>query len=264
MKTAITNRHGLKVVVLVDEVRAGKGLAFVMHGLGGFKEQKHIEQMAETLNRHNYTTVRFDTTNSFGESDGQYEDATVTNYKEDLEDVIAWATTQSWYQEPFILAGHSLGGFCPLLYAEEHPDKVLAIAPIATVVSGQLSLDYKKATDPKSISEWEKTGWQILPSHSKPGAYKKLKWSHMVDRIKYDILPRVGSLTMPVLLVVGSDDTATPPEHQRLLFDTLPGEKEFHVIKGMKHTPHEEAHLKALDRYLDNWLSGQPWREANH
>jgi hypothetical protein len=35
--------------------------------------------------------VLFDTTHSFGESGGNYEDATTTQYYQDLEDVISWA-----------------------------------------------------------------------------------------------------------------------------------------------------------------------------
>lgn len=254
MKSTTTNRHGLKVVTLVEQAKPQKGLAFVMHGLGGFKEQDHIQVMANVLHRQGYTIVRFDTTNSFGESGGSYEDATVTSYKTDLEDVIEWASQQSWYQEPFALAGHSLGGFCPLLYAEEHPEKVLALAPIATVVSGQMSLDYKLEHDPESINNWQETGWQTTPSKSKPGTFKRLKWSHMADRLKYDVLPNVSKLAMPVLLVVGSEDTSTPPEHQELLFSKLSGPKEIHVIKGMRHTPYEKIHLAEFERIFTGWV----------
>ena len=94
----ITNRKQQKLAVLIDKAEHQTGLAFVMHGLGGRKEQKQIVAIAETFSQNNFTVVRFDTTNTFGESDGQYELATVTNYYEDLQDVIAWARTQDWYQ----------------------------------------------------------------------------------------------------------------------------------------------------------------------
>ena len=55
-----------------------------MHGLGGFKEQPHIETFAESFFELDYTVIRFDTTNTFGESEGNYENATVTNYLEDF------------------------------------------------------------------------------------------------------------------------------------------------------------------------------------
>lgn len=38
MKTFIKNRNDKKIAVVVEENSNSKGLAFVMHGLGGFKE----------------------------------------------------------------------------------------------------------------------------------------------------------------------------------------------------------------------------------
>ena len=93
-KVVIQNRKGENVVLIINETENQKGLAFVMHGLGGFKEQLHIQAMAESFAEKGYTTVRFDTTNSSGESEGKLELATLTTYYEDLEDVIVWARQQ--------------------------------------------------------------------------------------------------------------------------------------------------------------------------
>ncbi len=253
-KTFIQNRKGQKLSVLVEQTPDQKGLAFVMHGLGGFKEQSHVETFAKAFLDEGFTVVRFDTTNSFGESNGDYEDATVTNYLEDLEDVIAWAASQSWYQEPFVLSGHSLGGLCTTLYAEQHPDKVRAVAPISPVVSGALSVEAHKKDDPEEFARWETTGMLETPSVSKPGTMKRLKWSHIIDRLKYDLLPQAHQLTMPVLLIVGEHDSVTTSGHIRLLFDALPGPKEFHVVKGAPHTFRDPVHLAEIKELFSNWI----------
>src|SRR3990172_5193273 len=132
-KVFIKNRRGLKISVLVETAENQKGLAFVMHGLGGYKEQPHLETIAKLFKENGYTVVRFDTTNTIGESEGNFEDATITNYYEYLEDVIKWSGTQKWYMEPFVLVGHSLGGISTALFAENYPEKVKALAPISTV-----------------------------------------------------------------------------------------------------------------------------------
>lgn len=251
-KFFIKNRRSQKIAVKVEKPQNPKGLVFVMHGLGGFKEQPHIRTYAEAFLDNGYTAVRFDTTNTFGESDGNYEDATTTNYYEDLEDVIEWSKSQPWYQEPFCLAGHSLGGICTALYAEKYSEKVKALAPTSTVVSGKLSTETSAHRD--SVKEWERTGWRAEQSDSKPGIVKRLKWSHMEDCLKYDLLPNVGKLTMPVLLIVGEYDGSTPPEHQQLLYEKLPDRKELHIIKGARHTFREEAHLKEIRQIFDNWI----------
>ena len=53
----------------------------------------------------------------------------------------------------------------------------------------------------------------------------------MEDRLQYDVLLKAEKLQMPVLLIVGDKDDITPPEHQKILFDLLPGKKELFIIK---------------------------------
>lgn len=253
-KLFIKNRKGKGISVIVEKNPKQRGLVFVMHGLGGFKEQDHIATFADAFKERGFTIVRFDTTNTLGESDGRYEDATITNYYEDLEDVIGWGQKQGWYQEPFALSGHSLGGICSALYAEKYPKKVLALAPISTVVSGRLSVEAHRLYDPGDFEEWEKTGWKEEGSKSKPGTMKRLPWSHIADRLKYDLLPEAKKLVMPVLLIVGENDSSTPPNHVRVLFDALPGRKEMHVIKGAPHTFRDPAHLAEIKSLFVSWI----------
>ena len=82
-----------------------------------------------------------------------------------MKDVIGWAKNQPWYQEPFWLAGHSLGGICTAFFAEKFPEKVKALAPIGTVVSGKLS---RELYTPERLADWEQSGWRVTQSKSKP------------------------------------------------------------------------------------------------
>lgn len=251
MKTFIVNRDGNKICVVVEGPKEPGKLALVMHGLSGNKEELHIRAMAEAFLESGYTVVTWDSVHTFGESTGgKFEDATVTNYYADLEDVIAWASSQRWYIEPFVLSGHSLGGISIGLYAQNHPEKVKALAPLSTVVSGALSME-TKAND---IEAWQRDGVLNIKSHD--GKQDKcLKWSHMEDRLNYDLLAAADELTMPVLLIVGDKDESTPPEHQQILYDKLPGDKELHIIPGALHSfyePHERQQVKQL---LKTWIN---------
>lgn len=251
-KIFIQNRNDKKIAVVVRKNSNQKGLVFIMHGLGGFKEQDHIQTFAEVFEENNFAVVLFDATHTYGESEGDYEDATTTNYFEDLEDVINWAQTQSWYQEPFWLVGHSLGGISTALYAERYPQKVKALAPTATVVSGKLS--YEDSSQSEKVSDWKKTGWLVEPSNAVSGRIKKLKWAEMEDRMKYDLLPEAHKLNMPVLLIVGELDELTPYRHQKILFDKLSGKKELHIIKNSRHTFREPKHLSEIKGIMDKWI----------
>jgi pimeloyl-ACP methyl ester carboxylesterase len=254
VKTFIRNREDKKLCVVVEGPKVPGKLAFVMHGLGGNKDQPHIRAMAEAFLEAGYTVVSFDTTNTFGESDGQYENATITNYYTDLEDVIEWAGTQVWYTEPFALCGHSLGGISTALYAESHPTMVLGLAPISTVISGKLSFEtHAMFPDLESLEEWKQDGIQITKSHD-GSRDKRLKWSHMEDRLKYDLLPHTDSLTMPVILIVGEKDDRTPPVHQQKLYEKLPGQKELHIIEGALHSFYESSQRAELTQLLKLWI----------
>ena len=253
-KLFIKNRKGENISVLVEETENQKGLAFVMHGLGGYKEQDHISIFAEAFKERKFTVIRFDTTNTLGESDGKYENATITNYYEDLEDVINWAQGQEWYQEPFVLSGHSLGGICTSLYAEKYPEKVCGLAPISTMVSGKLSIEAHKRWDANDFADWERTGWKEEESQSKPGVIKRLPWSHISDRLKYDLLPDAKKLTMPVLLITGEKDTLALSGHMQILYKALPGPKEYHIIKNAPHTFRDKKHLEEIKTLILEWI----------
>lgn len=222
-----------------------------MHGQSGFKEQPHVRTFIDAFLEKGFTVVSFDVANTIGESEGNASDATITSYYEDLVDVVKWSESQEWYEEPFALAGHSLGGICSALYAENHPSKVKALAPISTVVSGKLSYE---AHPKEELKEWKRTGWQIKHSKSKPGVTIRLPWSNMEDRLKYDLLKKAGQLTMPVLLIVGEKDDGTPPKHQKLLFDAIPGNKELHVIRDAPHTFREKAQLDEIKYIFLKWI----------
>ena len=247
METTILNRKKQIISVLIEENKNNNRLVFVMHGSSGYKEQPHIKAIAQAFKDNNYTVVSFDTTNSFGKSFGKFENATTTNYYEDLEDVINWSKKQKWYKEPFILAGHSLGSMCITLYAEKFPNEIKTLIPVSNVVSMNLE-DLSK----KDMEEWKKKGIREWTSHS--GKLKRLKYSFMEDRMKYNILKKTDKLIMPVLLIVGEEDITTPAKHQKVFYDKLPGEKEFHIIKNAPHTFKDKLHLQELKKYIDNWI----------
>ena len=255
-KFLIKNRKGLEIIgdLLVPE--NPKGLAFTLHGLGGFKEQVHIKTLVDILLENNYTVVNFDATNSIGESAGKYEDATMQNHYEDLVDVINWSKIQTWYKEPFVIVGHSLGGFAVAKYAEEFPKEIKGVFPYAAVYSGEDSFEASGKFKPEEIKAWKETGWTHRTSTSKPGTEMKLPWSHMEERLTHNLKLKVNKITMPILFVVGENDTSCPPYQQENFYNLLPKEtkKEIHIVSGAPHTFKEETHLKKLREIFNNWL----------
>lgn len=247
-KIFIENKHGEKIAVLVDKVAEPVGLAFIAHGLGDSKDSLHVQKITETLLANNYNVVRFDARNTFGESDGKFEDATVTSYLEDLETVIAWAKKQKFYFAPFVLCGHSIGAMTTVLYAEKNPQEVKALAPFSVVVNADLSKEQYTAEE---LKDWEQSGWL---TEDWGWSEIHLKYAYWQSKMNYNLLKEVDKLVMPALLVVGEHDHCTFPKHQQILFDHLPGKKELHIIKDAPHTLRDERHLLELQSILDKWL----------
>lgn len=255
-KFLIKNRKGLNITGNILTPKNPKGLSFVLHGLGGFKEQPHIKLLADTLAENNYTVVNFDATNSIGESGGKYESATMQNHYEDLVDVINWSKTQDWYKELFVLVGHSLGGFAVVKYAEEYPKEVKAVFSYAAAFSGEDTFKAFDQFNPEELKKWKESGWKTRISNSKPGMELRLPWSHMEERLKHNLKPNAGNINMPILFIVGENDTSCPPDQQKNFYNLLPifTDKEFHIIKNAPHTFRESEHLNQLKEIFNSWL----------
>jgi pimeloyl-ACP methyl ester carboxylesterase len=252
VKTFINNRDKNDIAVVIEGSEHLGKLMFIAHGLSGNKEEPHIRAMIDAFLELDYVVVSYDAIHTFGESkSGEFEDATVTNYLADLEDVIIWASSKDWYVEPFVLCGHSLGSIAAALYTQKNPLKVKGLAPISTVISGKLSMTTTKYAN--DAERWKQEGIRITKKSD--GSEMRLKWAHMEDRLKYDLLDAAGKLTMPVIMVVGTVDDSTPLVHQRLLFNKLPGQKELHTIRGADHTFDKLGERVQLKAFIKNWAN---------
>lgn len=172
-----------------------------------------------------------------------------------MEDVCNWAQKQSWFVRPFALSGHSMGGYATVRYAEEYPDTVDLIAPIAPVVSGKLTNEAKERFEPGVLQKWETEGVLVRESATTPGLQKIVPYAVHLEWQNHDLLPKAGKISMPVFLLTGSLDTSCPPEHVQQLFDAVPeGNKTFEVIEGAPHTYRTPSDLSDLKARLSNWL----------
>jgi pimeloyl-ACP methyl ester carboxylesterase len=251
MQHIIKNRHGLNIVLDYTEVSDSKGLAFLQHGLGGFKDQVHMLEIAAAFNAQGISTVNFDATHSIGDSDGDLIHASLTNHTHDLVDVIAWARTQDWFQSPFYLAGHSMGGAAALHYARNHPTEIRAIVPLSAIMSGT---SWRTTYTPEALQDWQERGYYEKTSASKPGVTGKVGWALMEDAMQHDLSIGLNTLTMPALFIVGTEDDTAPPTNQKIMHHNWGGPKEYHEIEGCGHTFKSPSELAQLKMIIKNWL----------
>lgn len=259
MNHEIINRNGLKIAIRVDGDKTESGkLAFVAHGMKGTMDQPHIEAFTRSFVTNDFRVVRFDATHSVGQSDGRFEDVTYDSYVSDLEDVISWARTQSWFTTPFALCGHSMGAQSTSWYAEHHPHEVSLLLPMAPTVNFEL---HTATMTPAYLEKWQRNGHKTFTSTKYPGKKFQIPWLYEESLKRFDILPKANRLTMPVLIVVGSRDSPCPPHHQKIFMDHIASDdKSLKVVEGLEHS-YRDHHtnevgmgLEEVESIVTEWI----------
>lgn len=257
-KTSITNRSGLKVVVLVEADEGADKLVFIAHGQKGRKDEPHIQAFANAFRKNGYAVVLFDATHSVGESEGDLFDVTYDSYVSDLEDVIEWGRTQEWFKPQFALCGHSMGAQSTAWYAEHHPEEVLLLATMAPVVNFEL---HATTFEPGELEDYKMNGYKEVTSLSQPGVVHKIGWACQDSMKRYDLIPLASSLVMPVINIVGSEDQPCPVKHQEIFMNAVgSSNKQLIVINGLQHsyrnaqTNQVDNGLEEVEKALNNWL----------
>lgn len=244
----IQNRHGVNIYVVVNLVRDATGIAFLAHGLSDVHDTPHMQALNRGFLQAGYSTIRWDASNSWGRSGGSFWHAMATNHYDDMEDVITWARNEQWFNEPFRLAGYSLGGLAAGLYAQRFPAQVAALVLQSPVVAGSLALRRYRALRPF----WQRAGFIWEPGSGWPG--KRYRYELVRDLLGYDLREQAASLTMPTLVVVGARDQLNTARHQQLLVSEIPGPPTLHLITGAGHVLKTDSQLEELERTVREWL----------
>lgn len=255
IKTSFKNRNNLNIVLEVHEQGKSK-IAFIMHGLSGSKDQSHIVFTKNLFLECGYTVICFDTTNSFGESDGLHELTTVTQNLNDLEDLVMYAKKQEWYREQFLLCGFSLGGYVTIAFTEKYPELVKATISVAPIISGEIYHEVKKKFQPEMYFSWKEKGVFDRKSKSRPGLIRRLPWSYMEDMYNHNLYLNIDKLKKPILLIACEYDTSCPVYTIKPFFEKIPSDiKKLSIIKGSYHAIVEPEHIEQFYREVKSFLN---------
>ncbi|QQS18850.1 alpha/beta fold hydrolase [Candidatus Saccharibacteria bacterium] len=193
-------------------------LVILLHGFTGWKEEKHIETLAEELARAGIAVLRIDAPGS-GESEGTFEnDYTMTNYISAVEDVLAWAQISPGIDpERIAIWGHSMGGFVALASAVRCP-------AIKAVCCCQPSSG-PKTMQPGEREAWESTGWQSFSNEHFQNI--RLPYSFYLERETYHARDEAPKLHIPSLFIAGTNDRSVSLEDIRKMASLAPEPTEY-------------------------------------
>ena len=170
------------------------------HGMestrGGTKQTAMVERFVPK----GFTVLRFDFS-YVGESDGKFEDLTISG---EVDDVLGALDFLSDFQVSHrVLVGSSLGGAVALLVAADAASEVAAVATIAAVADTALFTDELSDSE---LAEWRRTGVRRW----RDGA---MKASFLEDLGRVDILGAVARIDKPLLVLHGEADDVVPSDH---------------------------------------------------
>jgi len=192
------------------------------HGLLSSKESTKYIALGEQLAQNGIAMLRFDF-RGIGESDGRWEDDTVSRRIMDLKSAIRFVRSDSRFRNQIGLLGSSLGGYVTLIVASS--DKEIKASVIWATPFHLDGIELKQ--DVEGMPPLGRAFFEDLPKH----------------RLS-PLLPRVSKC----MVVHGEADELVPVDQAWEIFQGLGSPKEIHVIESADHRLTQPSHRqRAMD-----------------
>ena len=169
---------------------------------------------------------------------------------------------------PPVIAGHSLGGAIALMYALSYPEDVKALILVSTGARLRVRPDLlkkledsidapaqwlKKVVEPPYSRVAPDVAEKIVNGMAKVGAAVQLNDFRCCD--KFDVMDKVSQITVPTLVITGTEDDMTPLKYSHHLADKIAGAR-LVIIEGATHHCLLEKPVeanRAIEAFLNNF-----------
>ena len=210
--TYFTSPEGRRLAFRHNPASAGK-LTFVW--MCGFKSDisgTKVLRLEDWANRTGHGFLAFDYS-GHGESDGAFEDGTVSQWRAD-----ALAAIDSQTDGPLVIVGSSMGGWMALLAALARPDRVKGLVLIAPAPDFTEKLMWPEFPA-KAQAEIMEQGFTLRPSdYDEPYTITR---ALIEDGRKWQVLDKPIAFDGPVRILQGMQDADVPWTHAARLVDAL-------------------------------------------
>lgn len=234
-----------------DLHRSGEGAGrwlVLCHGMestrGGTKQAAMVRRFVPK----GYTVLRFDFS-YVGDSEGEYEDLTVSGEVDDALGALDFVH-QFGGATDCTLVGSSLGGLVALLAATKAQHVVSRVATIAPVADSHLFTDSLSA---EAIAGWRSRGRRRVGAGF-------LRPTFLDDVLAIDAPSMFAHLKVPVLVLHGDADNVVPPSHADIIAANAGGPVTVKRFPGVGHRFEEPGALSQLLDALEEWLGVQTGR----
>ena len=228
-------------------------LAVIQHGLASNMNHPAVQTAKKAFLDNHYVVITFDSRHSMGQSGNDVQNARLTTFTQDLQTVINWAEKQSFYTEPFALAGHSLGGASVINFAAEHPEKINILIPMAPVTSGRAwqKSCLKNMTD--FCHQWQKNG---IYQYTDPRTHQTvvIPYAVITDCHDYNAEKLAPKITADTLLIAAENDIVADLTDLQNLAPKL-NRRNLTIIKSGDHNFETPQNLTNLYQAINAFLN---------
>ena len=231
-KIEFKNSKGQKLVGIIH-LPEGEGkfpIVIYCHGYRSTKESSKAVDLSKTLPEKRIILFRFDFSGR-GESEGKFEDATVTQYIDDLKCLIDFIRNLDYIDSNKInVVGNSLGGLVSLQeIAKDSRVKCLVLQSPVSVFPWRKTNEFSD----ENVKKWKEKGW--IYTHSHKFGDLKLNYNFYEDGLQYNDYSVYKEIKIPVLVIHGTRDESVLIESAKELIKYLKN-PEFIALEGANHT----------------------------
>jgi uncharacterized protein len=218
-------------------------IIILAHGFSTNKNSTSIVALSENLNNKGIATLRIDFY-GHGESDGKFEDITVSEGVDDIISAIKFLKTEGYNK--IGLMGSSFGGICSILAASQSQNIfVLALkSPVSDFVQVQ-----KNEFSEKEILDWKLNGKRVYC----PKRNLNLNYTFYEDCEKLDVYKDAKKIKIQTLIVHGNKDEIVPIQQSIELVKSIETSKLF-VIKDADHRYSDKQSFDAVIRIISDFI----------
>ncbi len=247
-KLSFQNSKGGKLVGILSNPSEGKEKLIIVlcHGFDASKESATYLWLERILNEKGISTFRFDFF-GHGESDGKFEDITISEAVDDALHAIAFVKSKGFSK--IGLFGSSFGGMAALLAASKEPGLQLLVlkSPVSDYL-GKLLAEENRI----DVKQWKKQGF--IRHKTKKGKLR-LNYSFFEDAEKVSGFEAGSQIKVPTIIIHGDQDKVVPIEQSKKTASLIPNCR-LEIVEGANHKYSGPGEFEKMLKLILEFIAG--------
>jgi len=244
-KVWFANSKGDRLCGILSDVGKTAPITVLCHGFASSKDRKFFVKMEKSLNKNKISTFRFDFF-GHGESEGRFEDITVSEAVDDILLAINFLKVKGF--KKIGVLGSSFGGISSLMAASKTKDIFFLVlrSPVSNYTE-------QKVHDMgwKELDRWKNEGYTYYETGD--GRKLKLNYGFFQDFEKNNGYKAARKIKIPTLIIHGDKDESVPVKQSIKSAKLIKGCR-LEIIRGADHRYTDPKHFKKMYKLVTEFI----------